>query len=80
MVYLADNRENVRQSMASTRDLLASLNDVVVKDRSKVERVLDGLEVDRVPAPTAFSTRPTRSAGQVVNIAGPQPARRSSGR
>jgi phospholipid/cholesterol/gamma-HCH transport system substrate-binding protein len=48
--YLGDNRENVKQSMISTRDLLASVNDIVIKDRSKVERVLDGLEVSRARA------------------------------
>lgn len=48
--YLADNRENLKQTMASGRDLLASFNDIVLKDRGKVERVLDGLEVSRTRA------------------------------
>ena len=41
---LAENRENVRQSVSSARDLTASLNDVVVKDRVKVEQLLDGVD------------------------------------
>jgi phospholipid/cholesterol/gamma-HCH transport system substrate-binding protein len=48
--YLSDNRENVRQSVASVRDLTASINDIVVKDRGKVEKLLDGLELSRARA------------------------------
>jgi phospholipid/cholesterol/gamma-HCH transport system substrate-binding protein len=48
--YLLDNRENVKHSVASIRDLLASSNDIVAKDRAKVERILDGVEVTRARA------------------------------
>jgi phospholipid/cholesterol/gamma-HCH transport system substrate-binding protein len=48
--YLLDNRENVKHSIASIRDLLASSNDIVAKDRAKVERILDGVEVTRTRA------------------------------
>jgi phospholipid/cholesterol/gamma-HCH transport system substrate-binding protein len=48
--YLLDNRENVKHSVASIRDLLASSNDIVAKDRAKVERILDGVEVTRTRA------------------------------
>jgi phospholipid/cholesterol/gamma-HCH transport system substrate-binding protein len=44
---LGDNRENVRQSLSSVRDLTASLHDVVLKDRVKVERLLDGMDTMR---------------------------------
>ena len=44
---LNENRENVRSSLASVRDLTASLNDVVAKDRVKVERLLDGMDMLR---------------------------------
>ncbi len=57
--YLSDNRENVRLSVTSIRDLTASINDIVVKDRVKVEKLLDGLELSRA-APTACSTRAIR--------------------
>ncbi len=48
--YLTDNRENVRLSVTSLRDLTASINDIVVKDRVKVEKLLDGLELSRARA------------------------------
>jgi phospholipid/cholesterol/gamma-HCH transport system substrate-binding protein len=44
---VAENRENVRQTMASVRDLTATMTDVLSKDRLKVERLLDGLDVMR---------------------------------
>jgi phospholipid/cholesterol/gamma-HCH transport system substrate-binding protein len=46
-LVLNENRENVRSSLASVRDLTASLNDVVAKDRLKVERLLDGMDMLR---------------------------------
>jgi phospholipid/cholesterol/gamma-HCH transport system substrate-binding protein len=48
--YLLDNRENVRLGIGSGRDLLASVNDIVAKDRAKIERILDGVEVTRTRA------------------------------
>jgi phospholipid/cholesterol/gamma-HCH transport system substrate-binding protein len=48
--YLADNRENVRQSLTSVRNLTTNLNDVVVTDRAKVEKLLDGVELSRARA------------------------------
>jgi phospholipid/cholesterol/gamma-HCH transport system substrate-binding protein len=44
---LGENRDNVRLSLSSVRDLTASLNDVVAKDRGKVEILLDGVEMTR---------------------------------
>jgi phospholipid/cholesterol/gamma-HCH transport system substrate-binding protein len=65
--YMTDNRENVKQSVASTRDLLASFQDIVVKDRSKVERVLDGLEVTRARTDRVLY-QADQIAGQVSNV------------
>ena len=53
--------------MASTRDLLASFNDIVAKDRAKVERVLDGLEVTRARADRVLY-QADQIAGQVANV------------
>ena len=70
--YLADNRENVRQSVASTRDLIASLNDIMARDRAKVERMLDGMDAIASPRrPRALSGRPDRRPG--VEHPGTQP-------
>jgi phospholipid/cholesterol/gamma-HCH transport system substrate-binding protein len=49
-MILTENRENVRASLSSVRDLSASLNDVVAKDRIKVERLLEGLDMTRARA------------------------------
>jgi phospholipid/cholesterol/gamma-HCH transport system substrate-binding protein len=65
--YLTDNRENLKQTMASGRDLLASFNDIVVKDRGKVERVLDGLEVSRTRADRVLY-QADQIAGQLLNV------------
>jgi phospholipid/cholesterol/gamma-HCH transport system substrate-binding protein len=46
-LMLSENRENVRSSLSSVRDLSASLNDVVEKDRIKVEKLLDGMDMLR---------------------------------
>jgi phospholipid/cholesterol/gamma-HCH transport system substrate-binding protein len=48
--YLTDNRENVRLSVSSVRDLTASMNDIVASDRGKVEKFLEGLEMSRARA------------------------------
>jgi phospholipid/cholesterol/gamma-HCH transport system substrate-binding protein len=47
---LGENRENVRLSLGSVRDLTGSLNDVVARDRVKVEKLLDGLDMTRARA------------------------------
>jgi phospholipid/cholesterol/gamma-HCH transport system substrate-binding protein len=64
---LADNRENARQTVASVRDLTASLNDVVNKDRIKVERLLDGMDVIRVRGERVLY-QTDQIAGQVGSI------------
>ena len=70
---VAENRENVRQTMASVRDLTASLTDVVSKDRLKVERLLDGLDVMRARAERVLY-QADQIAGQVAEHPGPRPA------
>jgi phospholipid/cholesterol/gamma-HCH transport system substrate-binding protein len=47
---LGENRQNVRLSLSSVRDLTGSLNDVVAKDRAKVEKLIDGLDMTRARA------------------------------
>ncbi|MGO9598161.1 MAG: MlaD family protein [Isosphaeraceae bacterium] len=46
-LIVGENRDNVRMSLSSVRDLTASLNDVVARDRGKVEILLDGIEMTR---------------------------------
>jgi phospholipid/cholesterol/gamma-HCH transport system substrate-binding protein len=48
--YLTDNRENIRLSLASVRDLTASVKDIIVTNRGKAEKLLDGLELSRARA------------------------------
>ena len=64
---VTENRENVRQTMASVRDLTASLTDVVSKDRVKVERVLDGLDVLRARSERVLY-QADQIAGQIAGI------------
>lgn len=47
---LGENRENVRLSLGSVRDLTGSVSDVVAKDRVKVEKLLDGVDMTRARA------------------------------
>ncbi len=44
---LNENRESVRLTLASTRDLTSTLSEIAAKDRIKIERMLDGLEETR---------------------------------
>ena len=53
--------------MASVRDLTASVNDIVGKDRVKVERVLDGVEVMRARAERVLY-QADQIAGQIAGI------------
>ena len=64
---VTENRENVRQTMSSVRDLAASLTDVVGKDRLKVERLLDGLDVMRARAERVLY-QADQIAGQIAAI------------
>ncbi len=48
--YLVDNRENIRQTLSSVRDVTASINPIVARDLPKIEKLLDGLETSRVRA------------------------------
>ena len=64
---VADNRENLRQSVSSTRDLTASLSDVVIKDRLKVERLLDGMDTMRARSERVLY-QADQISGQVANI------------
>ena len=59
--YLVDNRENDQADAGLARDLLASVNDIIAKDRPKVERLLDGVEMSRLQRRPRALLRPTRS-------------------
>ena len=53
--------------MASVRDLAGSLNDIVARDRAKVEQLLDGLDVTRARADRVLY-QADQIAGQVSNV------------
>jgi phospholipid/cholesterol/gamma-HCH transport system substrate-binding protein len=46
-LILGENRESIRVSLTSVRGLTGTLNDVAAKDRMKVEKLLDGLDMTR---------------------------------
>jgi phospholipid/cholesterol/gamma-HCH transport system substrate-binding protein len=64
---LGENRENLHQTLAQVRDLTTSLNDVVAKDRIRVERLLDGFEVSRARADRVLY-QADQIASQTTNI------------
>jgi phospholipid/cholesterol/gamma-HCH transport system substrate-binding protein len=64
---LAENRENARQSVASVRDLTATLNDVVRRDRVKVDQLLDGADLMRARAERVLY-QADQVAGQVGDV------------
>ncbi|MGP0068066.1 MAG: MlaD family protein [Isosphaeraceae bacterium] len=64
---VAENRANVKNSISSTRDLTASLSDVVVKDRLKVERLLDGMDTMRARSERVLY-QADQISGQVASI------------
>lgn len=47
---LTENRANLKASLANVRDLTATLQDVSLKNRAKVERLVDGIELTRARA------------------------------
>ncbi len=47
---LVENRPNLMASVASLRDLMATMQDVAAKDRIKIEKLLDGLDGTRARA------------------------------
>jgi phospholipid/cholesterol/gamma-HCH transport system substrate-binding protein len=44
---LGENRENVRASLGSVRGITGSVNDIIAKDRGKVEKLIEGLDMTR---------------------------------
>jgi len=48
--YLVDNRENVRQTVASVREFTGTINPILARDVPRVEHMLDGLEGSRARA------------------------------
>ena len=49
-LLIAENRTNLKGTLANVLDLTATLQDVTVKNRAKVERLLDGAEMTRARA------------------------------
>ena len=45
--YLVDNREAIRQTLVSVRDISGSVNPIVARDLPKIEKLLDGAELSR---------------------------------
>jgi phospholipid/cholesterol/gamma-HCH transport system substrate-binding protein len=66
-MILGENRQNVRSSLSSVRDLTYSLNDIVAKDRAKIEKMLDGLDMTRARADRVLYQADV-IAGQAVQI------------
>jgi phospholipid/cholesterol/gamma-HCH transport system substrate-binding protein len=66
-LLLSENRDNIRQTVASVRDFTASLNDIVAKDRIKVERLLDGMDVIRARSDRVLY-QTDQITGQVAQI------------
>ncbi len=56
---ITDNRPNIRETVTSLRDLMATIQDITTKDRVKIEKLLDGLDGTKSSGPTGCSTRPT---------------------
>jgi phospholipid/cholesterol/gamma-HCH transport system substrate-binding protein len=48
--YLVDNRETIKQTLVSVRDVTGSINPIVARDLPKVEKLLDGIETSRTRA------------------------------
>jgi phospholipid/cholesterol/gamma-HCH transport system substrate-binding protein len=59
---LSENRENFGHVVSESRDLLTSVNDVIDKDRAKVERIIEGLDGTR-----ARADRVLYEGGQIAN-------------
>ena len=57
----------MRQSVSSTRDLTATLSDVAIKDRVKVERLLDGMDAMRARSERVLY-QADQISGQVASI------------
>ena len=47
---LTENRSNLQGTLSNVRDLTATLQDVSMKNRAKVERLIDGVELTRARA------------------------------
>jgi phospholipid/cholesterol/gamma-HCH transport system substrate-binding protein len=45
--YMVDNREAIRQTLVSLRDISGSINPIIARDLPKLEKLLDGAEMSR---------------------------------
>jgi phospholipid/cholesterol/gamma-HCH transport system substrate-binding protein len=48
--YLVDNRETIKQTLVSVRDVTGSINPIVARDLPKLEKLIDGVETSRARA------------------------------
>jgi len=65
--YLVDNRENVRQTVASVREFTGTINPILTRDVPRVEHMLDGLEGSRARADRVLY-QADQIAGQVSGM------------
>jgi phospholipid/cholesterol/gamma-HCH transport system substrate-binding protein len=65
--YLVDNREAIRTTLASVRDVSGSINPIVARDLPKLEKLLDGAETSRARADRVLY-QADQIAGQVSTI------------
>jgi phospholipid/cholesterol/gamma-HCH transport system substrate-binding protein len=65
--YLVDNRENVRQTVASVRDFTSTINPILARDVPRIEHMLDGLEGSRARADRVLY-QADQIAGQVSGL------------
>jgi phospholipid/cholesterol/gamma-HCH transport system substrate-binding protein len=65
--YLVDNRDNVRQTVASVREFSGAINPILERDVPRLERMIDGLEGSRARADRVLY-QADQIAGQVSSI------------
>jgi phospholipid/cholesterol/gamma-HCH transport system substrate-binding protein len=65
--YLVDNRENFKQTMASVRDVTASINPIIARDLPKIEKLVEGIELSRARVDRVLY-QADQIAGQASNM------------
>jgi phospholipid/cholesterol/gamma-HCH transport system substrate-binding protein len=65
--YLVDNRESIKQTLVSVRDVTGSINPIVARDLPKLEKLLDGAEMSRARADRVLY-QADQIAGQVSTM------------
>jgi phospholipid/cholesterol/gamma-HCH transport system substrate-binding protein len=65
--YLVDNRESIRQTLTSVRDISGSVNPIIARDLPKIEKLIDGVETSRARADRVLY-QADQIAGQVSTM------------